>query len=52
MVGGHPRATEAVTPLLKQMGTSVIYCGKHGAGEAGGWDTGLDSMGDAVIPCC
>ena len=35
MVGGHPRATDAVTPLLKQMGTSVIYCGKHGAGEAG-----------------
>lgn len=32
MVGGHPRAAEAVTPLLKQMGKSVIYCGKHGAG--------------------
>lgn len=32
MTGGHPRATEAVTPLLKQMGKDVIYCGKHGAG--------------------
>lgn len=36
MVGGHPRATDAVTPLLKQMGKTVIYCGKHGAG--GGQD--------------
>jgi hypothetical protein len=32
MIGGHPRATDAVTPLLKQMGKDVIYCGKHGAG--------------------
>jgi 3-hydroxyisobutyrate dehydrogenase-like beta-hydroxyacid dehydrogenase len=35
MIGGHPRATEAVTPLLKQMGKEVIYCGKHGAGGSG-----------------
>jgi 3-hydroxyisobutyrate dehydrogenase-like beta-hydroxyacid dehydrogenase len=34
MVGGHPRATDAVTPLLKLMGKDAIYCGKHGAGEA------------------
>jgi 6-phosphogluconate dehydrogenase (decarboxylating) len=34
MIGGHPRATDAVTPLLKQMGKDVIYCGKHGAGAA------------------
>lgn len=37
MVGGHPRATEAVTPLLKDMGKSVIYCGKHGAGARTFW---------------
>lgn len=33
MVGGHPRATDAVTPLLKLMGKNAIYCGKHGAGK-------------------
>lgn len=43
MVGGHPRATEAVTPLLKEMGSSVIYCGKHGAGEEGIWGACLAS---------
>lgn len=34
MVGGEPAAADAATPLLRHMGTHVIYCGNHGAGLA------------------
>jgi 3-hydroxyisobutyrate dehydrogenase len=34
MVGGHPQAVEAATPILNAMGKRIIHCGDHGAGQA------------------